>query len=97
MFLDFKEKLGMEKGKARVIGRVRRLLLGLMLAYLILAMVGLFGLARDWVEKVISWGKGSFIWLRGSSSSGLKHHLKVCSPWPEPQPTNWACGRSQED
>ena len=29
--------------------------------------------------------------------SGLKHHLKACSPCPEPQPTNRACGSPPSD
>jgi hypothetical protein len=33
------------------------------LAYLVLALVGLFGASRGFAARVISWGKASFIFL----------------------------------
>jgi hypothetical protein len=43
--------------------RLERLMLGLVLAYLVLALVGLFTVSRRFAARVISWGKASFIFL----------------------------------
>lgn len=63
MFRDFKHRLGLEKSRVAGLTRLERLMLGLVLAYLVLAMVGLFAGNSRFVAGVISWGRASFLFL----------------------------------
>lgn len=64
MFRDDKGPLGMrEWWRVKNSSRKDRLLFGLMLAYLILAWIGVKAVNKGFVKQVISWGKGSFIFL----------------------------------
>ena len=63
MFRDFKHHLGLERSRVVGSGRLERLMLGLVLAYLVLALIGLYGVDPGFSAEVISWGKGSIIFL----------------------------------
>ena len=62
MFRDFKQHLGLERSRVTGSARLERLMLGMVLAYLVLALIGL-GVEPGFVAEVISWGKGSIIFL----------------------------------
>lgn len=63
MFRDFKTRLGLEESRVAEVGRLEQLLVGLILAYLVLTLVGLFAVNARFAERVILWGKTSFIFL----------------------------------
>lgn len=63
MFRDLKTHLGLEESRVADVERLERLMVGLVLAYLVLALVGLFAMSQDFAARVISWGKASFIFL----------------------------------
>lgn len=63
MFRDLRTHPGLEESRVAEVERLERLMLGLVLAYLVLARVGLFAVSRRFAARVISWGKASFIFL----------------------------------
>jgi hypothetical protein len=64
MFRDDKHHLGL-RGMQRVQSSARkeRLLFALMLVYLLLALLALKVIPKDFAKQVISWGKASFLFL----------------------------------
>jgi hypothetical protein len=78
MFRDFKSHLGLERSQVAGSARLERLLLGLIRAYLVLALVGLFAGGSRFVAEVISWGKASFIFWRWSITRRTAHPEDYC-------------------
>lgn len=79
MFRDFKWRLGMKDIRLTSPARVERLLLGLLLAYIFLTLLGKRVPPR-WQRRMLSWGKGSIFFL------GL---VRILSP-PHPPPRSAA-------
>ncbi len=63
LFRDWKSHFGLEESRVASVERLERLLVGLVVAYWVLAWVGLFGVSRRFVGQVISWGRASFVFL----------------------------------
>jgi len=63
MFRDWKSYFRLEESRVSSVERLERLLAVLVIAYGILAWVGLLAVEPEFVEQVISWGKASFIFL----------------------------------
>jgi hypothetical protein len=63
MFRDWKQHFRLEESRVSTVERLERLLAVLVIAYWILAWVGLFAVGSAFVERVISWGKASFVFL----------------------------------
>lgn len=62
MFRDFKSRLGLRRARLKDEKRLTRLLLGYLIAYLILCLIGLKAPAR-WHAYLTSRGRASFVWL----------------------------------
>lgn len=73
MFRDFKWRLGMEDTRLTSTARLERLLLGLVLAYIFLTLLGK-QIPPRWWKQMLSWGKGSIFFL------GLARILSPPSP-----------------
>jgi hypothetical protein len=63
MFRDLKTHLGMEHTRIHDADRLDRLLIGMILAYLVLAWVGTEVVPNDYARQLLSWGEASFLWL----------------------------------
>lgn len=63
MFRDLKTHLGMEQTRIKDADRLDRLLIGMILAYLVLAWVGTEIVPSDYARQLLSWAKASFLWL----------------------------------
>jgi hypothetical protein len=57
MFRGFKHRLGLRESQVVDSARLERLMLGLVPAYPVLALVGLFGLRKEFAAEVIAWGQ----------------------------------------
>lgn len=62
-FRDWKQRLGLRQAAVSTVERMARLLVGLVLATLVLALLGLFGLPAGFRRAVLGRGKGSWLWL----------------------------------
>jgi len=62
-FRDWKQRLGLRQAAVFPVERMARLLVGLVLATLVLALLGLFGLPAGFRRAVLGRGKGSWLWL----------------------------------
>jgi hypothetical protein len=62
-FRDWKQRLGLKQAAVSTVERMARLMVGLVLATLILALLGLFGLPQGFRRTVLGRGKGSWLWL----------------------------------
>jgi hypothetical protein len=62
-FRDWKQRLGLKQAAVSRVERMARLLVGLVLATLVLALLGLFGLPAGFRRAVLGRGKGSWLWL----------------------------------
>jgi len=62
-FRDWKQRLGLRQAAVSEVGRMARLLVGVVLATVVLALLGLFGLPEGFRRWVLGRGKGSWLWL----------------------------------
>jgi|YNPNPStandDraft_1061719.scaffolds.fasta_scaffold64147_1 hypothetical protein len=62
-FKDWKQRLGLRQAAVSQVERLARLMVGLVLATLVLALLGLFGLPAGFHRAVLGRGKGSWLWL----------------------------------
>jgi hypothetical protein len=62
-FRDWKQRLGLRQAAVSTGERMARLLVGLVLATLVLALLGVFGLPAGFRRAVLERGKGSWLWL----------------------------------
>jgi hypothetical protein len=62
-FRDWKQRLGLRQAAVSTVERMARLVVGLVLATLVLALLGLFGLPAGFRRAVLGRGKGSWLWL----------------------------------
>jgi hypothetical protein len=62
-FRDWKQRLGLRQAAVSTVERMARLLVGLVLATLVLALLGVFGLPAGFHRAVLGRGKGSWLWL----------------------------------
>ncbi len=62
-FRDGKQRLGLRQAAVSTVERMARLVAGLVLATLVLALVGLLGLPAGFRRAVVARGKGSWLWL----------------------------------
>jgi hypothetical protein len=62
MFRDLKSRLGLGRARLKDEHRLTRLLLGYLIAYLILCLIGLKAPSR-WHDYLASRGRASFVWL----------------------------------
>lgn len=62
-FKDWKQRLGLRQAAVSTVERMARLVAGLVLATLVLALLGLFGLPVGFQRAVLGRGKGSWLWL----------------------------------
>jgi hypothetical protein len=62
-FRDWKQRLGLRQAAVSTVERMARLLVGLVLATLVLALLGLFGLPAGFRRAVLGRGKGSWLWF----------------------------------
>lgn len=62
-FKDWKQRLGLRQAAVSCAERMARLVAGLVLATLVLALLGLFGLPAGFRRAVLGRGKGSWLWL----------------------------------
>lgn len=62
-FKDWKQRLGLRQAALSSVERMARLVAGLVLATLVLALLGLFGLPAGFRRAVLGRGKGSWLWL----------------------------------
>lgn len=62
-FRDWKQRLGLRQVAVSEVERMARLMVGVVLATLVLALLGLFGLPEGFRRQVLGRGKGSFLWL----------------------------------
>jgi len=62
-FRDWKQRLGLRQAAVSTVERMARLVAGLVLATLVLAVLGLFGLPEGFRRAVLGRGKGSWLWL----------------------------------
>ena len=63
MFRDWKQHFRLEESRVFTVERLERLLVVLVIAYWVLAWVGLFAVGPAFVQQVISWGRASFVFL----------------------------------
>jgi len=61
-FRDWKSRLGMRQAQVQTVERMARLLLGLVIAYLLLAFIGLFGLTVRWRVRLRQSRYTGYIW-----------------------------------
>jgi hypothetical protein len=62
-FRDWKQRLGLRQAAVSRVERMARLMAGLVLATLVLALLGLFGLPQGFRRAVLFRRKGSWLWL----------------------------------
>jgi len=62
-FRDWKQRLGLRQAAVSTVERMARLVAGLVLATLVLALLGIFGLPKRFRTAVLGRGKGSWLWL----------------------------------
>ncbi|MGQ9601056.1 MAG: transposase, partial [Anaerolineae bacterium] len=62
-FRDWKQRLGLRQAAVSTMERMARLVAGLVLATLVLALLGLLGLPAGFRRAVLGRGKGSWLWL----------------------------------
>jgi hypothetical protein len=62
-FKDWKQRLGLGQAAVSTVERMARLVTGLVLATVVLALLGLFGLPAGFHRVVLGRGKGSWLWL----------------------------------
>jgi hypothetical protein len=62
-FRDWKQRLGLRQAAVSAVERMARLVAGLVLATLVLALLGLFGLPAGFRRAVLGREKGSWLWL----------------------------------
>ncbi len=55
--------MGLRQAAVSTVERMARLLVGLVLTTVVLALLGLFGVPEGFRRAVLGRGKGSFIWL----------------------------------
>lgn len=63
MFRDLKQHFGLTTARVTTLERWERLLLGLLVALVWLALVGWRRLPERWLPQVLAWGKASVFWL----------------------------------
>jgi hypothetical protein len=62
-FKDWKQRLGLRQAAVSTVERMESLVAGLVLATVVLALLGLFGLPAGFPRAVLGRGKGSWLWL----------------------------------
>ena len=86
-FRDWKSRLDLRHAQVQDVARMSRLLLGLVIAYLILSFIGLFGITVRWKKRLAQHRRNSYIWealqfLRRAGHSSITQAFAIITPAP---------------